>query len=127
MNRFNTIQSKYPDNLKVSKTIPIYKNKDNKNVVINYRNISRCYHAKLMKYLERNKLIINAQHGFLPIRSTKRVLINTFISEALKSRQWAIALFIEQRRAFDSVGSPSSGKIELYRWVLRLTGSDIFI
>lgn len=105
----------YPDLLKTSKSIPIYKNKGSRMETCNYRNISvqsqlakifeMSYNVRLNQYLENYNLLPANQNGFRKNRSTSTAIAQLckFIYEALNDKKYSIALFFDLSRAFDTI------------------------
>ena len=104
----------FPDLLKHSKTIPIFK-KGSKLDVSNYRpisllsNINKIF-EKLMynmvyKFLEENKSLYSLQFGFRSKHSTAHALIqiNEKIKNALDNHNHVCGVFIDLQKAFDTV------------------------
>lgn len=95
--------------------IPVFKGKGSKSNPEGYRPISlTCISCKLMEriicesiicYLTKHKLISNDQHGFLRKRSTATQLIRVvkYYVEALDSGKSVDVIFLDLRKAFDSV------------------------
>lgn len=109
------LNGKYPTVLKVSKSVPVFKNKGSRNDVGNYRNICLpsqfskvfdvCFYDRLMKFLEINKYLVNCQHGFRKKRSTMTAIndLLCYIYELLNNKHKMVTLFFDLSRAFDMV------------------------
>lgn len=107
-------ESSFPDLLKLSKVICLYKKGDHKDVS-NYRPISllsvfsKIFEKILLKrivhFLECNNLISNTQHGFRGKKSTLTALcaILDRIYKCLDNNDKVIALFVDLTKAFDCV------------------------
>lgn len=105
----------FPNVLKVSKSIPLFKNKGSRNEFANYRNISllsqfskifeTAYCIRLAKFLESNGLLVNSQHGFRSNKSTSTAIadLSTFIYNGLNNRMHPLTLSFDLSKAFDSV------------------------
>ena len=105
----------YLDNLKIAKTIPIYKGKGSKLCNSNYRPISllsninkiieKLMFKRLYKFLIQNKCIYELQFGFRKNHSTNHALINLTedIRNALDNKQFAVGIFVDLQKAFDTV------------------------
>lgn len=105
----------FPDELKIAKVIPIYKNKGNKTSATNYRPISilpifsKIYEtivkSRLTAYLIENQLLNTSQHGFLPGRNTETAILEFTdkILKALDDGETVTALFLDLAKAFDTV------------------------
>ena len=73
----------FPDQLKIAMVIPLYK-KGNKNYISNYRSIAqlsvfsklleKLMYNRLMKFIEGNEVLTEAQHGFRMKKSTETAL-----------------------------------------------------
>ena len=105
----------YFQNLKISKTLPIYKNKGNFLEVENYRPISllsnvnkiieKLMHERLNKFLSVNNCIFINQFGFRSKHSTNHALISLTegIRSSLDKNEIACGIFIDLQKAFDTV------------------------
>ena len=103
-----------PDSLKIANIIPIFKAGD-RDLLSNHRPISllncfskiyeRLMHNRLYKFLEKNNVISNHQFGFRKGFSTEMALITAIdhITEALDNKKHVIGLFLDLRKAFDTV------------------------
>lgn len=58
-----------------------------------------------MDFLEGNNLLSNKQYGFLPGRSTQEALVDHInqITEAVESGKKMAAVYIDLKKAFDSI------------------------
>ena len=104
----------FPDILKLSQTIPIYK-KGSKMETCNYRpisllsNINKIFEKimfyRLYQFLERNKCLYNWQFGFRSKHSTNHALVEITekIRNALDKGEIACGIFIDLQKAFDTV------------------------
>lgn len=115
----NTIFSSgyYPKIFKQSVVIPIHKSGD-KTDKNNYRPIALCsvlnkvveksIKVKLWEYLEENKIISPHQFGFKPGVSTDNALneVNQFITKSLNKDLKPIVVFLDLKKAFDTVAHP---------------------
>ena len=102
----------FPENLKASRTVPIFKCGDPKSCD-NYRPISlvstlskileKMVHINLINHLELNKLLYEHQYGFLRGRSTEQNLLHVvnYISNSLNSGNFCIGVFLDLKKAFD--------------------------
>ena len=105
---------KYPDILKIAKTIPIFK-KGSHLLVTNYRPISllsslnkileKLLYGRLYSFLEKHECLYKLQFGFRSKHSTNHALINITesIRKALDSRKQACGIFVDLQKAFDTV------------------------
>jgi hypothetical protein len=105
----------YPEALKHSKTIPVYKNKGSRNNTANYRPIcvqnqfskifDMAFSNNLTKYVEKYKILSNNQNGFRQKRSTHTAISSAlkYILEALNNKEKTVGLFFDLSRAFDTI------------------------
>jgi len=105
---------KVPESMKCANITPVYKSgkRDEYN---NYRPISvlptfskiieRLVFQRLYKYCMRNGIICNQQFGFRKKLSTEMALLTAmdYLSKALDEKKHVIGLFIDLRKAFDTV------------------------
>lgn len=104
----------FPDALKRSVVIPIFKAGD-RDCISNYRPISllptlakvieKIINKRLKSYLEKNNLLSNNQHGFRERKSTEDAVIQltNYIVDKLDHNKKAIGIFIDLKKAFDTV------------------------
>ena len=104
----------FPDKLKVSKTIPIFKAGEH-TCCDNYRPISllssiskileKVVAINLVNHLEINNLLYNNQYGFLRGRSTLHNItkLTSTISQNLNEKKYVIGVFLDLKKAFDTV------------------------
>ena len=104
----------FPEKLKCSKVIPIFKAGDKK-ICNNYRPISlvnsfakiieKIVAIRLTNHLQINKLISDAQFGFQRGLSTEHNILHltNYISEALNENKFCIGIFLDLQKAFDVV------------------------
>ena len=105
----------YIDNLEISKTIPVYKNKGSNLICSNYRPISllsnfnkiveKLMFSRLSKFLSSNNCIYDLQYGFRSGHSTIHALISLTedIRNAMDNNLFAVGVFIDLQKAFDTV------------------------
>lgn len=105
----------FPQSLKESKCIPIYKNKGSRFEVINYRSIhlqcqfskifESAYCIRLNSFLDKFKILSQAQHGFRGGKSTTTAIFECLhsIYDSLNKKEHIVALFYDLSRAFDTV------------------------
>ena len=103
-----------PDELKIAKVCPIYKNGDRAQFS-NYRPISilpsfsKLYEKlvcnRLMNYLSKHSILHNNQYGFRSHHDTSMAVIDMVdkISAAMDSNEFSIGLFIDLSKAFDTL------------------------
>jgi len=104
----------FPDILKSASVTPVHKAGD-KALITNYRPISvlpvigkifeKCIAARLSSYVTKLNLISPTQYGFLKGVSTvdAMVRLTELLYECLNEKNHAVALFVDLRRAFDTV------------------------
>ena len=105
----------FPEELKVAKVIPLYKNKGDIETISNYRPISmlstfsklfeKLIHKRLSDYFTSNNIINNSQYGFRAGHSTLHALINATenIYKSLDNNLHTLGIFIDFSKAFDTV------------------------
>jgi hypothetical protein len=105
----------YIDDLKISKVIPIFKEKGSELDHMNYRPISllsninkiieKLMHERVYDFLEKYNCIYNLQFGFRKGHSTTHALID--LTEAIRKmiddNKFAVGVFIDLQKAFDTV------------------------
>ena len=104
----------FPDCFKCAKVVPIFKNSGSRNEVNNYRPISviNCFAKilekyaadQLLRFLLKENLINENQHGFLPGKSTFSCLMNIInhISQTSFEKKNTSAIFLDLSKAFDT-------------------------
>ena len=105
----------YPDKLKLAEIIPVYKNKGDPHLVVNYRPISllsninkifeKLVHERLYCFLELHDCIYELQFGFRTKHSTNHALMSLteIIRNALDNSNFACGIFVDFQKAFDTV------------------------
>ena len=105
----------FPSVLKISKVIPVFKNKGSPLDVSNYRpvsllsNIEKIYekimYSRVMEFLDHSNQIYSRQFGFRKGHSTSHILTNILerIREHLDSGGFACGVFVDLQKAFDTV------------------------
>ena len=108
-------QGIYIDALKISKTIPIFKNKGSDLHAQNYRPISllsnidkifeRVMFNRVVDFLNKHNCIYNKQFGFRKNHSTVHALLDLTeeIRHALDNNLFAAGIFLDFQKAFDTV------------------------
>ena len=105
----------YIDDLKISKVIPIFKEKGSELEHTNYRPISllsninkiieKLMHERVYEFLEKYQCIYKLQFGFRKGHSTTHAL--TDLTEAIRKNidenKFAVGVFIDLQKAFDTV------------------------
>jgi hypothetical protein len=104
----------FPQDLKVTKVIPIFKSKDHSNFE-NYHPISllptfskifeRLVYNRLFKYINANQILTTAQYGFQRKLSTEQAIIElqNRVIENLSSKKFCLGIFIDLSKAFDTL------------------------
>ena len=107
-------QGIFPDQLKFSKIIPIYKAGDRKKVG-NYRPISllnvfsklveKVIAIQLENYLTLNNIIYPYQFGFRPNKSTEMAIncLTDYLYSSFDENMFSVGVFIDLSKAFDSI------------------------
>ena len=107
-------QGVFPENFKISKTIPIFKSGDHL-VEKNYRGVSlidnigkifeKILSIQMQTFLDNNDFFSKNQFGFRKGFSTSMAVlkVNNFITQAQKDGHQALAIFMDVAKAFDSV------------------------
>uniref|UniRef100_A0A8C6M161 Reverse transcriptase domain-containing protein n=1 Tax=Nothobranchius furzeri TaxID=105023 RepID=A0A8C6M161_NOTFU len=104
----------FPNNMKVARVIPIYKTGD-KHQFTNYRPVSilsqfskileKLFVKRFDNFVDQCELLTECQYGFRNNRSTVQALIdlNEEITECIDKKKHAIGLFLDLKKAFDTV------------------------
>jgi len=104
----------YPSKLKLAKIIPVFKT-DDETDPNNYRPISllsifnkifeKIMYKRLKSYLDMNNVISNSQYGFRENHSTEHAILDIVnqISSNIDKRLYFCGVFIDLRKAFDTV------------------------
>ena len=104
----------YPDSLKISKVIALFK-KGNKRLAQNYRPISlldvfdkifeRLLHSRLIDFLNKMEVFFEFQFGYRDGHSTILVLTDIIdnIKQNIDKNEFTIGIFIDLTKAFDTV------------------------
>ena len=107
-------EATYPDKWKLAKVIALYK-KSSRHLPENYRPISlldciskifeRQIYNQMIKFIDKHKILYINQFGFRKNYSTTLALIDTvdFIKTALDDNDYVIGIFLDIKKAFDSV------------------------
>lgn len=108
------ISGDFPQKLKISKVIPVFKKGDTKEIV-NYRPISiqptisnifeKCMYNRLIEYFEKNKILDEEQHGYRPGRSviTAATQFIEGVINDIDKKNKVIAILMDLTKAFDRV------------------------
>ena len=107
------LNCEYPDALKMSNIVPVFKGKGNKICIEGYRGISilpiidKLFESLIKDQLQPHlkRLIVDEQHGFQPKKScfTNLACYSEFISSALDDKHEVHAIYTDFQRAFDVV------------------------
>ena len=100
--------------MKIAKVIPLFKN-GNKSDFSNYRPISllsqfsnileKIFNERLQQFLNANNILSNSQYGFRAHMSTVHAALELTesISNSIDSKQHCAGVFIDLKKAFDTV------------------------
>ena len=106
----------YPDFLKLARVVPVFKAGQRDNVA-NYRPISnlsslnklfeRLTHKRLSSFLDNFNIISHSQYGFRKLKCTAlaNFHIVTDLMKTFHDKHYTVALFLDLKRAFDTVDS----------------------
>ena len=116
----------YPSKLKIAKVIALYK-KNSSFLPENYRPISllscldkifeKLIHKRLMAFINKYKIIILEQYGFLKDHSTMCALIDVIdnVRNYIDKGEYALGIFLDLKKAFDTVNhSILLSKLDFY-------------
>ena len=104
----------FPSEMKIAKVIPLFKN-GNKSDFSNYRPISllsefskileKLFNERLQQFLNTNNILSNSQYGFRAHMSTVHAALELTesISDSIDSKQHCAGVFIDLKKAFDTV------------------------
>ena len=104
----------FPDRLKISKIIPVYKS-DDASLAQNYRPISilpafskifeRAVYNRIFQFLVDNDILFKHQFGFRPGHSTSHALINFLnkVANAVDCQKYLAGIFLDLSKAFDTL------------------------
>ena len=105
----------FPDSLKISNVIPIFKKDDPticNNIYNNYsllpnisKIIEKLIHTRLTVFFKKSNILYERQFGFRPNHSTTHALleITEKIKQACDSGKYACGVFLDLQKAFDTV------------------------
>ena len=105
----------FPDQLKIARVIPVYKGKGDKFLFTNYRPISllpafskileKMMYNKLFHFLVRYRILFKSQYGFRKGHNTTHATLDFLkvIEEALQDNEFAIGIFCDLSKAFDTM------------------------
>lgn len=107
-------QGIFPDDFKVARVVPIFKS-GNKELFTNYRPVSllpqfskileKMFSGRLDSYLDKHNVLADNQYGFRSKRSTSHALLELIekITNALDSKKHTVGVFIDLKKAFDTI------------------------
>lgn len=107
-------QGCFPNALKKSIVTPLYKTGDRTNVS-NYRPIAqlsvfskifeKAFCERIIKYVEKYKILNDRQHGFIQGKSTQTALVGYIneVMEALENKKSIMGIYYDYSKCFDSV------------------------
>ena len=108
------LQGTFPDKMKISEIIPLYKAKD-KHLLNNYRPISllpvmskvleKIVHKRLYSFLSSNNLIYESQYGFRSEHNTINA-VSELIGDIIKGYEekfYTLVVFLDLSKAFDTL------------------------
>ena len=107
-------QGVFSDNMNIGKVIPLYKAGD-RNVFSNYipksllshisKILEKLFNEILDKFIDKSNVVNNNQYGFRNKMCTTHALFNLLeeISSSLDAKTFSIGVFIDLKKAFDTV------------------------
>ena len=108
------IEGCFPDSMKISRIVPIFKAGD-KSSLNNYRPISilpqfsklleKLFENRLLSFVEKKNVLNDNQYGFRQNRSTTIALfdLSQKVSTFLDNKLSALGIFVDLRKAFDTI------------------------
>ncbi|KAK3922305.1 RNA-directed DNA polymerase from mobile element jockey [Frankliniella fusca] len=105
----------FPEALKISKVMPLYKGKGEPTSLSNYRPVANIsvfakifeivMEGKVRKYLYKFGILSRSQYGFIKDKNTTDAIVDfiDFTYEALDSKNFTCGLFFDMTKAFDLV------------------------
>ena len=104
----------FPSKMKIAKVVPLFKCRE-KNVFTNYRPISllpqfskiqeKLYNNRMDEFLKKYEILSPSQYGFRSNMSTTHALLELVeeITSSLDNNKYAIGVFVDLKKAFDTV------------------------
>ena len=104
-----------PDQSKIARVIPVYKNKGETYLFSNYRPISlvpvfskiieKLMYNKIFEFLVRQKTLFKSQFGFRRGRNTTHATLDFLqtVEAAIRENEMAIGIFVDLSKAFDTL------------------------
>jgi hypothetical protein len=126
----------FPDALKIGKVCPVFKSGD-KSSLANYRPISilpsfskiyeKAMYNRLSSFLSDCNILVDNQYGFRKNHSTYMALVDLYdkISNAIDNNEFAMSVFIDLSKAFDTLDHNILCN-KLYYYGVRGTALDLF-
>ena len=105
----------FPDSMKTSRTVPIFKQEGSPKDCTNYRPISiidsfskifeKCIYIRMKSFLNKNNFFHINQYGFREGRNVQQAVIKAtnFISKAINENEIVVGVFLDVSKAFDTV------------------------
>ena len=107
---FSISEGTFPELLKFANVIPVFKKGDNLDIPISLisnigKLIEKIVHKRFYNFLKKNSLLFEQQYGFRNKMSTNHALIDITnrIQEACDSGQYACGIYVDFKKAFDTV------------------------
>ena len=105
----------YPERLKTSKILPLYKQKGEKDNITNYRPVANItafakifefiMNKKVRDYLQKFSILSESQFGFIEKQSTTNALVDFIhnLYENVQAKKCVTGIFFDMSKAFDLV------------------------
>ena len=104
----------FPNGMKLAKVIPMHKNGSASDIK-NYRPVSllpifsklleKVFYNRLLNFVDKHKMLSKCQYGFRKKHSTVHALteLTELIADSLEKKEQPLGLFIDLRKAFDTI------------------------